>query len=112
MEQSSVTNLKRKPSMLSLQPPKLRSPQQLTKNSKASLPRTSYSLPIKRDKRSVSFSEQDDSPREKKAKKRKITKKKGILSTPPNLASFSLFESRYSPASQYRVIFPIKLIKA
>jgi hypothetical protein len=111
MEQSSVAGSKRRPSMLSLQPPKLRPPQQLTKNREAGLPRTPYPLPIKGGKRSVSFSEQDDSPREGEAKKRKIAGEEGILSTQPYLASFPSLESRYPPASQYSVIPPVALMK-
>jgi len=98
--------------MLSLQPPKLKPLQQLTKHREAGLPRTPYPLPSKGGKRSVSFSEQDDSPREGEAKKRKIAGEGGILSTPPYLASFPSLESRYPPASQYRVIPPVRLMKA
>ncbi len=112
MEQSRVAGSKRRPSMLSLQTPKLRPPQQLTKNREAGLPRTPYPLPIKGGKRSVSFSEQDDSPREGEAKKRRIAGEEGILSTQPYLASFPSLESRYPPASQYRVIPPVELMKA
>jgi len=72
MEQSSVAGSKRRPSMLSLQPPKLKPPQQMTKHRKADLPRTPYPMPSKGCKRSVSVSEQDDSPQEGEAKKRKI----------------------------------------
>ncbi len=98
--------------MLSLQPPKLKPLQQLTKHREAGLPRTPYPLPSKGGKRSVSFSEQDDSPREGEAKKRKIAGEGGILSTPPYLANFPSLESWYPPASQYRVIPPVELMKA
>ena len=111
MEQSSVAGSKRRPSMLSLQRPKLKPPQQVNKHHEADLPRTPYPLPSNGVKRSVSFSEQDDSAREGEAKKRKIAGEGGILSTPPYLASFPSLESRYPPASQYRVIPPVELMK-
>jgi hypothetical protein len=98
--------------MLSLQPPKLKPPQHITKHREADLPRTPYPLPSKGGKRSVSFSEQDDSPWEGEAKKRKIAGEGGILSTPPYLANLPSLESRYPPASQYRVIPLIELMKA
>jgi hypothetical protein len=112
MEQSNVAGSKRRPSMLSLQPPKLKPSQQLTKNREASLSRTPYPLPIKGGKRFVSFSEQDDSSREGETKKRKIVGEKEILSTPSYLANFPSLESWYSPASQYRAIPSIELMKA
>ena len=97
--------------MLSLQRPKLKPPQQIIKHREADLPRTPYPLPSKGGKRSVSFSEQDDSPQEGEAKKRKIAVEGGILSTPPYLTNFPSLESRYPPASQYRVIPPVELMK-
>ncbi len=111
MEQSSVAGSKRRPSILSLQPPKLKPPQQMTKHRKADLPRTPYPMPSKGCKRSISVSEQDDSPQEGEAKKRKIAGEGQILRTPPYLATFPSLESRYPPASQYRVIPPVELMK-
>ena len=61
-------------------------------------------------KRSISSSEQDDSAQEGEAKKRKIAGDGGVLSTPSYLASFSSFNSKYSPAS--RAIPPVELMKA
>jgi len=112
MEQPSVAGSKRRPSILSLRPSKLKPPQQITKHREANLPRTLYPLPSKGGKRSVSFSEQDNSLRQGEAKKRKIAEERGILSTPPYLANFPSLESRYPPTSQYRVIPPIELMKA
>ncbi len=112
MEQPSVAGTKRKPSMLSLQPPKHKPPQQMTKHREADLPRTPYPMPSKGCKRSVSFSEQDDSPPEGEPKKRKTAGDGGILSTPPYLASFPSLDSGYTPASQYRGIPPVELMKA
>ncbi len=84
----------------------------MTKHREADLPRTPYPLPSKGGKRSVLFSEQDDSPQEGEAKKRKITREGGTLSTPPYLASFPSLESGSPPASRYRVISPVELMKA
>ncbi len=84
----------------------------MTKHREADLLRTPYPLPSKGGKRSVSFSEQDDSPQEGEAKKRKIIREGGTLSTPPYLASFPLLESGSPPASRYRVISPVELMKA
>jgi len=112
MEQSSVAGSKRRPNMLSLQPPKLKPPQQMTKHRKADLPRTPYPMPSKGGKRSVSFSEQDDSPQEGESKKRKIAGEGEILRTPPYLANFPSLEFYYPPASQDRVIPPLELMKA
>ena len=112
MEQSSVRGSKRWPSMLSLQPPKLKPPQQITKHREADLPRTPYPLPSKGGRRSVSFSEQDDSSQEGEAKKRKIAGEGGTLSTPPCLASFPSSLESGCPPSRYRVIPPVELKKA
>lgn len=98
--------------MLSLQPPKLKPPQQMTKHREADLPRTPYPMPSKGGKRSVSFSEQDDSPQEGEAKKRKIARDREILSTPPYLASFPSLDSGYPLISQYGDIPPVELTKA
>ena len=97
--------------MLSLQRPKLKPLQQINKHHETDLPRTPYPLLSKEGKRSVSFSEQDAFPQEGEAKKRKIAVEGGILSTPPYLASFPSLESRYPPASQYRVIPPVEMMK-
>ena len=98
--------------MLSLQPTKLKPPQQMTKHSKADLPRTPYPIPSKGGKRSISFREQDDSPQEGEAKKRKIAGEGGTLSTPPYLASFPSSPESGCPPSRYRVISPVELKKA
>jgi len=60
----------------------------MSKHREADLPRTPYPLPSKGGKRSVSFSEQDDSPQGGEAKKRKITGEGGTLSTPPYRPAF------------------------
>ena len=112
MEQSGVAGTKRKPSMLFQQPPMPKPPPQMTQDRAGDLPRTPYPMPSKGCKRSVSFNEQDDSPQEGEAKKLKITREKGILSMPPDLASFPALESRYPPANQHRVIPPVELMKA
>lgn len=90
----------------------LKPPPQVAQERAGDLPRTPYPMPSKGCKRSVSFNEQDDSPQEGEAKKLKITGEKGILSMPPDLASFPAFESRYPPANQHRVIPPVELMKA
>lgn len=84
----------------------------MTRNWKADLPRTPYPMPSKRCKRSISFSEQDDSPQEGEAKKRKIAIDKEILSTPPYLASFPSLDSEYPLISQYDDIFLVELMEA
>lgn len=111
MEQSSVAGIKRKPGMLPLQPPKLQPPQQVAKHREADLPRTSYPMPSKGSERSVSFSEQDDSPQEGEAKKRKIAGEGEILSTPPHLANFPSLDSGYPPVNQYGGIPRVELMK-
>ncbi len=98
--------------MLSLQPPKLKPPQQMTKFGEADLPRTPYPMPSKGGKRSISFSEQDDSPQEGEAKKCKIAGEGGTLSTPPYLASFPSSLESGCPPSRHRVISPVELKKA
>ena len=85
---------------------------QMTQHRAGDLPRTPYPMPSKGCKRSVSFNEQDDSLQEGEAKKLKITGERGILSMPPNLASFLSLESRCPPANQYHVIPPVELMKA
>ena len=112
MEQSSVAGTKRKPSMLFQQSPVLKPPPQMTQHRTGDLPRTPYPMPSKGCKRSVSFSEQDDFPQEGEAKKLKITREGGILTTPPDLASFPSLDSGCSPASRCRVIPPVELMKA
>ena len=112
MEQSSVAGTKRKPSMLSLQPPKVKPPQQVCKHREADLPRTPYPMPNKRSERSVSSSEQDDSPQEGEAKKRKIAGEGEIRSTPPHLANFPSLDSGYSLVNQYGGIPLVELMKA
>jgi hypothetical protein len=98
--------------MLSLQPPKLKSPQQITKHREADLPRTPYPMPSKGWKRSVSFSEEEDSPQEGEAKKRKTAGYKALLSTPSHLASFPSLDSGYPSASQRHGIPSVELMKA
>jgi len=85
--------------MLSLRSSKLKLSQQITKHHETNLPRTLYSLSSKRDKRFVSFSEQDDFLRQKETKKRKIAREGEILSTPPYLANFFSLESWYPLAN-------------
>jgi len=98
--------------MLSLQPPKLKSPQQITKHREANLSRTLYPMPSKGWKRSVSFSEEENSSQEEEAKKRKTAGYKALLSTPSHLASFSSLDSEYSSVSQRHGIPSMKLMKA
>ncbi len=112
MNQSSVAGTKRKPSMLSLQPPKLKSSQQITKHREANLSRTLYPMPSKGWKRSVSFSEEENSSQKGEAKKRKTAEYKALLSTPSHLASFSSLDSEYPSASQRHGIPSMKLMKA
>ena len=108
MEQSSVTDTKRKPDMLSQQPLK---PKQPPKNREGELPRTPYPIPRDGRKRSVSSSEDDDCMWEGKSKKRKIVRDGKTLRRPPYLASFPSFDSKYPPANQYRIISPVELMK-
>ena len=77
----------------------LKPPPQITQDRAGDLPRTPYPMPSRGYKRSVSFNEQDNSPQEGEAKKLKIVREKGILSMPPDLASFPALESRYPPAN-------------
>ena len=98
--------------MLSLQPSKLKSPQQITKYREADLPRTPYPMPSKRWKRSVSFSEEEDFPQDGEAKKRKTAGYKALLSTPSHLASFPSLDSEYPSVSQRHGIPSMKLMKA
>jgi len=84
----------------------------MTKHREADLPRTPYPMPSKGGKRSVSFSELDDSPQEGEAKKRKIAGEGGTLSTPPYLASFPSSLESGCPPSRYRVIPPVELKRA
>jgi len=112
MKQSSVADSKRRPSMLSLQSPKLKSSQQMTKSRETNLSRTLYPISSKRGKRSILFSEQDDSSQKEEAKKRKIVEERGTLSTSPYLASFLLSLESRCPPSRHRVISSIKLKKA
>ena len=112
MNQSSVAGTKRKPSMLSLQPLKLKSPQQITKHRETDLSRTPYLMPSKGWKRSVSFSEEENSSQEGEAKKRKTAGYKALLSTSSHLASFSSLDPEYPSASQRHGIPSMKLMKA
>lgn len=109
---AGVAGTKRKPNILFQQPPMLKPPPQMTLDRAGDLPRTPYPMLSKGCKRSVSFNEEDDSPQEGEAKKLKNTGEKGILSMPPDLASFSALESRYPPGNQHRVIPPVELMKA
>lgn len=82
------------------------------KHREADLPRTPYPVPSKGWKRSVSFSEEEDSPQEGEAKKRKTAGYKALLSTPSHLASFPSLDSGYPPASQRHGIPSVELMKA
>lgn len=97
--------------MLLLQPPKLKPPQQVCKHREADLPRTPYPIPSNRSERFVSSSEQDDSPKEEKAKKQKIAGEGEIWSTPPYLANFLSLDFGYFLVNQYGGITLIELMK-
>lgn len=108
MEQ--LSNAKRRPSIVPLQPPELK-PQQVPKHREADLPRTPYPMPRTSSKRSVSFSEQDGSEQQGNAKKSRTPRDRTVLSTPPHLANPPSLDLGYPSISLFGDISLVEMIK-
>ena len=104
MEKPSIKNTKRKLSMLSQQPPKLK-PQ--TTHCERKLPRTPYPIV---DGCTQYVSEQDGYAWAENPKKPRIAEDEGTLPRP--LAISPSFDSRYLPTIQGHTIPPMELTKA